>query len=72
MVVMLGTNIGSQILATKELALNIIKLTPPGQTMMLLGDVSNGNLALAFSVCVMFTVLVAAVSFIRFRKEELK
>ena len=72
MVVMLATNIGCQILATKEWALNIIKLTPTGQTMMLLGDVSNGNLALASSVCITFAVLVAAVSFIRFRKEELK
>ena len=72
MVVMLATNIGCQILATKEWALNIIRFTPPGQTLMLLGDVSNGNLAVASSVCIMFTVLVAAVSFIRFRKEELK
>lgn len=72
MVVMLATDIGCQILATKEWAFNIIRFTPVGQSMIVLGDVSNGNIALAASVSVLFIALAAAVSFARFRKEELK
>ena len=68
----LTLSIGVQIVAMKEWGMNIIKFTPVGQSMMVIGDVSNSNLALASAVCTVFLAAAAALSYMRFRREEIK
>ncbi len=72
MLTMMATNIGVQIVAGKEWGMNVLKYLPQGQKMLVMGDMSNKNCALALTVCIAFAVLVFAASYAKFRKEELK
>ena len=72
MLTMMAANIGVQIVAGKEWGMNVLKYLPHGQKMLVMGDMSNKNCALALTVCIAFAVLVFAASYAKFRKEELK
>jgi hypothetical protein len=72
MLTMMTANIGVQIVAGKEWGMNVLKYLPQGQKMLVMGDMSNKNCALALTVCIAFAVLVFAASYAKFRKEELK
>ena len=52
--------------------MNVLKYIPQGQKMLVMGDMSNKNCALALSVSVALVALVVIGSFAKFRKEELK
>ena len=69
---MLMSNVVTQILLNFEWAENIIKFTPVGQSMLVLYDISNGNIAMALASSVAAVAAVISLSYVRFRREELK
>ncbi len=69
---MLTSNLAAQILLNFDWAPDFLRFTPVGQTMLVLYDVSNKNIALALVSSVAACALVVALSYVKFRKEELK
>ena len=69
---MLMSNVGAQLIFNFDWAPDVMKFTPVGQTMLMMGDASNGNVAAALTACVVGVAAVLALSYLRFGKEELK
>ncbi len=69
---MLMSNVIAQILLNFAWAERFVKLTPVGQSMFVLMDMSNGNIALALVTSVVAIAAVLALSYVKFRREELK
>lgn len=72
LVALLGLNCAVQPLIDKQWAQDILKFTPVGQTFMLLADASTKNLVISAAVSLLGLTVTMALSFIKFRKEELK
>lgn len=72
LVSMLVLNIVGQMLISKEWAVNFMKFTPLGQTFMLLVDASTKNLIVSVVASVLGLSVTVTLSYIKFRKEELK
>lgn len=72
LVSMLVLNIVGQMLISKEWAVNFMKFTPLGQTFMLLVDASTKNLIVSVAASVLGLSVTVTLSYIKFRKEELK
>ena len=72
LVSMLVLNIVGQMLISKEWAVNFMKCTPLGQTFMLLVDASTKNLIVSVAASVLGLAVTVTLSYIKFRKEELK
>ena len=69
---MLMSNVGAQLIFNFEWAPDVMKFTPVGQTMLMMGDSSNGNIAAALVACVVGVAAALALSYLRFGREELK
>ena len=69
---MLMSNIGAQLLFNFDWAMNLLRFTPVGQSMLILGDLSNSNIAMALAGSVIAIALVISLSYVKFRREELK
>ena len=69
---MLMSNVIAQILLNFAWAERFVKLTPVGQSMFVLMDMSNSNIALALVTSVVAIAAVLALSYVKFRREELK
>ena len=69
---MLMSNVIAQILFNFEWAPSVLRFTPVGQTMMLMGDAGNSNIATALIASVAAFAAVIALSYVKFRREELK
>jgi len=72
LVAMLGLNSLAQPLIGKEWAEGIMKFTPAGQTFMLIADASTKNLIISAVASLLGLAVTMALSFVKFRKEELK
>ena len=53
-------------------ALPFLRITPVGQSMLVLGDFSNSNIVMALIASVIALAATAALSYVKFRREELK
>lgn len=69
---MLMANIVAQVLLNFDWAVDLLKFTSVGQTMIVLGDISNSNIFMALAASVMTFAAVIALSYVKFRREELK
>ena len=69
---MLMSNIAVQIILNFEGSEKFIRLTPVGQSMFVLADMSNSNIAMALVASVIGIAAVIALSYVKFRREELK
>ena len=69
---MLMSNVIAQILLNFAWAERFVKLTPVGQSMFVLMDMSNSNIAVALVTSVVAVAAVLALSYVKFRREELK
>lgn len=72
LVSMLVLNIVGQMLISKEWAVNFMKFTPLGQTFMLLVDASTKNFIVSVAASVLGLAVTVTLSYIKFRKQELK
>jgi ABC-type transport system involved in multi-copper enzyme maturation permease subunit len=72
LVSMLMLNFLGQILISEEWAVDFMRFTPLGQTFLLLADVSNKNLIVSVVASVIGLIVVLGLSYMKFRKEELK
>ena len=70
--VMLGLNLIAQIFLNFDWAVDYVRMAPAGQAMILVGDASNSNLAMALMSSVVVIAAVIAFSYIKFDREELK
>ena len=69
---MLIANLAAQIILNFEWAEKFVRFTPVGQTMFVLADLSNSNIATALASSVAAIAIVIALSYVKFRREELK
>ena len=69
---MLMSNVGAQILLNFDWAEKFVRLTPAGQSMFIVADMSNSNIAMALVTSVVAIAAVIALSYVKFRREELK
>ena len=69
---MLMTNLAAQIFLNFEWSEKFVRLTPAGQAMLIVGDLSNKNIVMALTASVIAIAAVIALSFLKFRREELK
>ena len=69
---MLMSNVGAQILLNFDWAEKFVRLTPAGQSMFIIADMSNSNIAMALVTSVVAIAAVIALSYVKFRREELK
>ena len=69
---MLMSNVIAQILLNFAWAERFVKLTPVGQSMFVLMDMSNSNITTALVTSVVAVAAVLALSYVKFRREELK
>lgn len=69
---MLVLNIAAQVILSFENTETFVRLTPAGQTMFMLSDCSNANIATALISSAAAIAAVIALSYARFRREELK
>ena len=69
---MIMTNLAAQIFLNIEWAEKFIRLTPVGQTMFIVADCSNTNIAMALAASAVAIAAVIALSYLKFRREELK
>jgi ABC-type transport system involved in multi-copper enzyme maturation permease subunit len=70
MMVVLSTAV--QLFIANPTAEKIFRFIPAGQSLFVVGDMSNKNILMALASVAIFFVAVPALSFIRFGKEELK
>ena len=69
---MLMSNVIAQFLLSFDWAERFVRLTPVGQSMFILADMSNGNIATALVTSVAAIAAIIALSYVKFRREELK
>ena len=69
---MLISNIAVQILFSFDWMIKYLNYIPAAQTMLVMGDISNENIARALVSSVVACALVVALSYLKFRREELK
>ncbi|MBR4429665.1 MAG: hypothetical protein IKS75_00025 [Clostridiales bacterium] len=69
---MIMTNLAAQIFLNFEWAEKFIRLTPVGQTMFIVADCSNSNIAMALTASAVAIAAVISLSYLKFRREELK
>ena len=69
---LLVADLAAQFLLNFEQAEKFVRFTPVGQTMFVLTDSSNGNIAAALASSVVALAAVIALSYVKFRREELK
>lgn len=69
---LIGLNTGAQLLLGEEWAFRILQYTPVGQTFILLGDAGTKNLIISVAASLLGLALTAVLSYLKFRKEELK
>ena len=72
MVTLMALNIGSQFIAFTDWGETVVQFLPQGQSIIVIGDMSNGSIAFAFSVCALFVLLFFTGSYAKVSKEELK
>ena len=72
LIIMLMSNLAAQILLSFDWAVKFLKFTPVGQSMFVLYDVSNSNIAMALVTSVVTIAAILALSYVKFRREELK
>ena len=72
LIAMIGLNSLAQALIGEEWAEGIMRFTAVGQTFMLLADASSENLIVSAAAAFLGLGITMALSFIRFRKEEIK
>ena len=71
-VLMLMTNLAAQILLNFDWAEKFVRLTPVGQTMFVIADFSNSNIVMALATSVVAIAAIIALSYAKFRRQELK
>ena len=69
---MLMTNLAAQILLNFDWAEKFVRLTPVGQTMFVIADFSNSNIVMALATSVVAIAAIIALSYAKFRRQELK
>ena len=69
---LLVANLAAQLLLNFDWAEKFVRFTPVGQTMFVLADSSNSNIATALAASVVAIAAVIALSYVKFRREELK
>ena len=69
---LLVADLAAQFFLNFEWAEKYVRLTPVGQTMFILSDSSNSNIAAALAASVVALAAVVALSYVKFRREELK
>lgn len=69
---MLMTNLAAQILLNFDWAEKFVRCTPVGQSMFVIADFSNSNIAIALVSSVIAIAAVIALSYVKFRRQELK
>lgn len=69
---MLIANLAAQIILNFDWAEKFVRLTPVGQSMFVLADISNTNIATALASSVVALAAVVVLSYLKFRREELK
>ena len=69
---MLMTNVTAQILLNFDWAEKFVRLTPVGQTMFVIADFSNSNIVMALATSVVAIAAIIALSYAKFRRQELK
>lgn len=69
---MLVSNLAAQILLGFDWAEKFVRLFPVGQSMFVLADMSNKNITLALASSLVALAAVAALSYLKFRRQELK
>lgn len=69
---MLMSNIGAQLILNIEGSETFLRLTPVGQSMFVLADMSNSNIVMALIATALGVAAVIALSYVKFRREELK
>ena len=69
---MLMTNVTAQILLNFDWAEKFVRLTPVGQTMFVIADFSNSNIVMALVTSVVAIAAIIALSYVKFRRQELK
>ena len=72
LITLLTLNIGTQVLISQGLFLNLIPFTPAGQTFFLFEDTTPMNLTIAAVSSIAFLLIILGVSILKFRKAELK
>lgn len=72
LITLLILNSIGQALISYEWAHKFLKLTPLGQTFIMIGDVSTNNLVLAAAGALLTLGIILSVSFLKFKNEELK
>ncbi len=72
LMMMVVLSIAVQLLIANPTAEKIFRFIPAGQSLFVVGDMSNKNILMALASVAIFFVAVPALSFIRFGKEELK
>jgi len=71
-ILMLMTNLAAQILLSFDWAEMFVRCTPVGQSMFVIADFSNSNIAIALVSSVVAIAAVIALSYVKFRRQELK
>jgi hypothetical protein len=69
---MVMSNVIAQLILNFSWAENLVRLTPAGQAMFVLIDMSNSNIVMALVTSVVAIAAVLALSYVKFRREELK
>jgi len=69
---MLVSNLAAQLLMSFDWAEKYIRLTPVGQSMFVIADISNGNIVMALATSAAAIAAIIALSYLKFRREELK
>jgi len=72
LIALLGLNSVVQLLIGKQWAEKLLEFTPVGQTFILLADAGTKNTIVSVVVSLLGLAVTMALSFIKFRKEELK
>lgn len=72
LITLLTLNMIMQSLIVKTWALKFLKFTPVGQTMLIIGDASTKNITTAIIVSILGLLVVILLTYMKFRKEELK
>ena len=69
---MLVSNIAAQLLFNFEWSADLLRFTSAGQSMLVLADMSNSNILMALTSIAISFASVVALSYVKFRREELK
>ena len=72
LLLMMALNIAAQTLVEHKWAEKYLRMIPAGQAFFVIADFSNKNILMALTSAVISFAAVLALSYVRFRKEELK